>query len=455
MIIRYCPHPYQALFHKDNSRWRIVVGGRRVGKSKMCLQEAVKQALTHANFMVYWIAPTFKIAKEVGFAEFLTFADDLQPAITVINYSSLEVEFTNGSIIRFRTGDNPDLLRGRKIDLIILDEAAFIKEIIWQVVRPALADTQGKAVLISTPNGIGDWFHTIYNDPLNQWSKYHWTSLMNSDIMTPEEVADLKAGMSQTEYDQEILAKFVTRSGRVYADFDENNVIDSWTYDKSKWDIYLGLDFGFASPTSIAMLAVDKLTQNKVVQFDEIYQARTPINDIMDLNLVRLKTYNIGLADIKCCYSDPAGEAYELSSGESPVDLMRKAGYQVINKKSFIAPGCAQVRSWIRTSNGNRRFFVTKNCKETIRSFNGLQYQEDGKEEPLKDGLHDHLCDAVRYFFVNRFDQAKYVAKDLDQSSYGKETVIRSTKRCPKCNKLFRSDTGLNRPPFVCTNCKD
>jgi PBSX family phage terminase large subunit len=454
-VIPYAPYVYQADFHADKARWKIVVGGRRVGKSKMCIQECIKACLSKPKQLVYWIAPSYKVAKEVGFEEFNNMIDVLQPVIDEINLSNLTIKFKNNSQLVFKSGDNPDSLRGRKINFCILDEAAFIKPEIWQVIRPALADTKGSAVLISTPNGIGDWFHTIWQ--LDTWSKYHWPSTLNTIVMTEEELADIKANMSQTEFDQEIMAKFVTKAGRVYNDFDDNNIVEDFIPGLDKYDIHLGLDFGFAAPSAICFMAVNRLTE-EVIQFDEIYINRTQMTDIINLIIDRLKEYNYSVSDLKMNYCDPAGEAYELSSGASPVDMMRAAGFQIKNKASKIAPGIAQVRSYIRNCDGVRRFKVCKKCKETIRSHTGYQYDTNAngtsKEEALKDGLHDHMCDSVRYFFVNRFDTAKYVAKDVEQVSYLADKRVKVFKRCGVCHKPFMSSTPKDKPPFVCEACK-
>lgn len=456
-VIDYTPYSYQLLFHQDTSRWRIVTGGRRVGKSKMCIQECIRICLTASKQLVYWIAPSYKVAREVGWEEFSTQIEVLSPVIKNINNSTMTIIFCNGSKLVFKSGDSPDSLRGRKIHFAVLDEAAFIKPEIWQVIRPALADTKGKAVLISTPNGIGDWFHTIWLEG-KLWSKYHWPSQLNELVMTPDEIEDIRSSMSQTEYDQEILAKFVTKSGRVYNDFDESNVLHEFTLDKSRHDIYLGMDFGFAGFTAVVFMAVDRLTNDRVTMFDEIYVSRTQMDDIITLILDKLKVYNISIQDVRACYTDPAGNSEELSSGLSPVDMLRKKGFNVVNKATRIIPGIAQVRAFIKSANGTRRFFVKDICKNGIRSLTGYQYDESrsggAKEEALKDGLHDHENDAIRYFFVNCFDTAKYVAKDVEQVSPN-SNITKVWKRCSKCKGLFMSTTPANKPPFICSKCKD
>lgn len=423
----------------------------------MCIQEAIRWALAEPNQLIFWVAPNYKTAREVGFEELMTHVDVLEAAIRRVHYSNLTVEFINGSKIIFKSGDNPDALRGRKIDLAILDEAAFIKKDTWMVMRPALADSGGHGILISTPNGRGNYFHEIWES--KGWSKYHWPSDLNP-LMTEEEIKGITEHLSQTDVDQEILAKFITRAGRVYNDFSEENQLDPLSPSLEKHEIHLGMDFGFASPSSIVFMAVDKGTKDKVVQFDEIYVDRTQIDDIVALIVERLNRHGLRLKDLQECYCDPAGEAEELSSGKSPVDTLRKYGFMMVNKATRINPGLALVRAYIKTSSGKRRFFVTKNCKETIRSFMGYQYAMMRgsliKEEPLKDGLHDHACDAVRYFFVNKFDHAKYVAKELNQHRYlGPKVSKRVWKRCAGCRQMFISKTAVHEPPFVCNQCEE
>lgn len=454
--IKYKPHQYQRAFHLDKSRFRCIAGGRRVGKTVMCLQEIVKHCLEKPNQLAFWVAPTFRDAREVGFEEFLRHSEVLSPAIAHIHSTQLKVTFINGSQLYFKGSDNPDSLRGRGLTFVIFDEAAFCKDGVWQtIVRPALSDRNGRAVLISTPNGF-NWFKDICENPA--WTMYHWPTSMNP-VISPEELDAVKAEISLVDFEQEYLAKFITRAGRVYPDFDDQSIIDQNKFNWELFDIYLGMDFGYAAPSAICFMAVDRATQSRVIQFDEIYVERTQIEDIISMIRTKLGEHGLRQSDICHTFTDPAGNAEELSSGLSPVDLMRNAGIPVLNKGSTIPAGLALVRSFIKNVHGERRFFVTRNCKETIRSFRGYQYatsQTQGvKEEALKDGKHDHMMDAVRYFFVNKFDHAKWVAQKPDQINYTSVTKTKTTKRCSSCRRMFISDTPKHEPPFVCNDCKE
>jgi len=456
IVIPYKPLPYQSIFHKDNSRFKLVVGGRRVGKSKCFLNHAIKHSLTYPNAIIYWVAPTYQEAREVGFDEFISIKEPLLPAIHTIHHSRLKVVFKNGSTMYFKGSDNPDSLRGRGLTLVIGDEAAFIKKEVWsKILRPALSDKKGEAILGSTPNGF-NWFKDLY-DGGTSWSKYLWPTALNP-LITEDELLAVQAEISMDEYRQEFLAEFITKAGRVYDEFTGSNVIPLWSPDPQEYDIYIGMDFGYAHHTAVVFMAVQRSTMNQVIQFDEIYVKKTQMDDIINIIRLKLNAHNLNQTMIELGYTDPASNADELSSGLSPVDMLRNAGFRIINKGSTINAGIALTRSFIKNTLGVCRFFITENCTETIRSFNGYQYtvkkSGDVKEEPLKDNLHDHLMDAVRYFFVNRFDHAKYVADTPEQSPY---TINRlrhiGMKQCNKCMKPFMSHTGPNEPPHVCTQC--
>lgn len=455
--IGYSPFSYQLEFHKDSARFKIIVGGRRVGKSLSVLHELIRLSLTNSNNIYWWVSPTYAEAREVGFEIFRSYPE-LLPAIDNINIQQLKITFVNGSCLYFKSADNEKSLRGRGLKHVVLDEAAFIvNPDLWhKVIRPALSDKQGGATLISSPNGR-NWFYELYKNTEGKenWSRYHWPTHINP-MISPEEIESVKDELSELAFRQEFLAEFVAPAGMVYDDFSiDHNVIDSFT-PTNIHDIYLGADFGFANPTAVAFIAVDRITR-KVYIFDEIYDKRLPMNKLLDT--IRQKEQQWGIK-VDTIYTDPAGNAEELTSGISPVDFLRMKGdYRVLNKGSRIMPGVALVRSFIKSAADTRRLFVLNKCEETIRSLSGYCYQVNKSnfiinEEPWKDGIHDHMCDAIRYFFVNKFDNAKYVAKSLDQHSLltsKNPSVI--MKKCVTCRKMYTSRTPKKHPPFHCNEC--
>ena len=455
LVIDYCPLPYQAEFHLSSSRFNIIAGGRRVGKSLACLHAAIAHCLSTPEAVCWWVSPTLGDAREVGFEEFKKNLDVLSPAISYINETRMKIGFRNGSVLVFKSSESENSLRGRGLTMVVIDEAAFISPSVWKkILRPALSDRQGRAILCSTPNGR-NWFHQQYEDAGQRtkmsWSRYHWPTNLNP-LITADDLADAQRELSSIDYRQEYLAEFITRAGLVFDDFSENNILSSFKLE-SFHDIYLGMDFGFAGYTAVCFMAVDSRI-GTVTQFDEILVSRTDIDRV--INQIKERKLSI-----KAIYCDPAGNAEELTSGISPVDTLRKAKFEVINRASSIAPGLALVRSFIKAADGSIKFFVTPNCTNTLKSLETYSYKmvkatELVKEEPDKDGFSDHMCDAIRYFFVNRFDKSKYVVDKVDTYNYLQvETNPRKTimKRCGLCHSLFPSKTPKGKPPLICNTC--
>lgn len=388
------------------------------------------------------------------------FIEVVKPAIKSIHHSFLRITFINGAALYFKGSDKFDSLRGRGLTFCVIDEAAFCHEDVWKkAIRPALSDKQGRAMLISSPNGH-NWFKEQYDrcstSAYQAWKTWRFPSRLNP-LLTDEDIEAAKIELSEMDFRQEYLAEFVTKAGLVYDDFSDDNITEDWQFDPKIHDIYLGVDFGYANPSAVVFMGVDRATA-KVHQFDEIYVERTPIDQIVDL--IYLKLYENQVHMPTAVFTDPAGNAEELSSGISPVDFMRNKGFTVINKGSEISPGLALVRSYIKNAAGQIRYSVDPKCQATIKSLRGYSYKlgvfKIPTELPDKDNIHDHCCDAVRYFFVNKFDHAKYSFESLDQypySSYSRSGTV--MKRCGICKNVFPSKTPKDMPPLVCNDCSE
>lgn len=450
--------PHQAKMHNAPQRFRIIVGGRRSGKSKSSFHEMFRHAMSVKDALCWWVSPTYNEAREIGLEEFISIKDSIAPIITGFHKGSMRVELWNGSKIYFKGADRRDSLRGRGLTFCVMDEAAFLPEDIWgKIIRPALADRKGRAIMGTTPNGR-NWLWELWENAPESWSKYLWPSMINP-LMDEAEIDALASELSDMDFRQEVLAEFVTRSGQVWIEFTDANKIDVFKPDIREHEIYIGADFGFANPAALLFFAVDKI-RPKVVQFDEIYGSRMTMNTIQQKIVQTLGKYDIRSHHVKAIFTDPAGNAEEITSGISPVDELRKT-YQVHNKGTHIAPGVALVRAFMCNAKGERRFFVTRNCVNSIKSYEGYVYAPAGvggiNEEPLKDGIHDHCADALRYFFVNRFDHARWISGEVVQKAYTPQlphNKRKHLKRCHECNSSFLSDTDKHQPPYICGICQ-
>ena len=211
----YQPHGGQLDFHRCEARFRVLACGRRWGKDYCTVHEAIKLCFPNKN-LVWWVAPQYSQTK-IGWDMALTFLNyDL---VKTLNRSELYITFINGSELWFKSADNPDALRGRGIDFLVIDEAATVKREAWEnALRPSLSDTRGRAVFISTPKGH-NWFFELWtrgNDPL--FSDYKsWKYPTEANPYIPKaEVEEARRTLPDNVFRQEYMAEFLENVGSVF-----------------------------------------------------------------------------------------------------------------------------------------------------------------------------------------------------------------------------------------------
>lgn len=220
-IVRLPPfHKNQKAVYDDDTRFKVLVAGRRFGKSWFARMVGLEQAI-NAGKTVWWVSPTYNNVSTHWRAT-LNMVGDL-PTYRNVQQKYLEFNYKGlrGSLA-FKSGDRPNNLRGEGLDLCVLDEAAFMPAEVWEsVIRPALSDRKGQAIIISTPNGTGDWFHRSYMRGLTgedaEWKSFHFPTTANLAIPgIKEEVEAARQDLSDIRFRQEYLAEFVDYAGGVF-----------------------------------------------------------------------------------------------------------------------------------------------------------------------------------------------------------------------------------------------
>lgn len=204
----YVPRPQFESLHARPQRWACMVCHRRAGKTVTSVNELVIRALhtPKKNGRYAYIAPTFRQAKDVAW-QYLK--ESVQAFASRIRESALRVELPNGAWITLYGGDNPDSLRGIFLDGVVLDEYGDARPSLWgQVVLPTLADRRGWAIFIGTPKGKNH-FYQIYKRSQNEPGWYTLTlKATDSGILDPDTLLDMKAQMTDEEWQQEMECNF-------------------------------------------------------------------------------------------------------------------------------------------------------------------------------------------------------------------------------------------------------
>lgn len=206
--------PMQRTIHDHPARFRVVACGRRWGKTELGKFSAIESAMRGGT--VWWISPNYGMAVDVWRSLKATLADTWETK----NEQQKLIALPDGGSIRVRSGDDPDSLRGASLDLAILDEAAFLPEAVWTAaIRPTLSDRRGRALFLSTPKGIGNWFYRVYSYGLddNRPDWHSWRSPTADNPLIPvSEIDSARADLPERIFRAEYMAEFLEESGGVF-----------------------------------------------------------------------------------------------------------------------------------------------------------------------------------------------------------------------------------------------
>ena len=209
----YTPRTWQRECHIKKQRFSVYALHRRSGKTELAIMELIDKAMKTDKelAMFVYVAPFLRQAKAIAWARLKQKIEPLRRTSVIdINEGELSVRFKhNGAIIRLFGGDNPDAMRGLRLDGCVLDEVSQLKNELWtDIVQPALSDRLGWSIFIGTPSGI-NLFSELYYKAIEEdgWTASRYT-VFDTDSLHPDEVTRLKRDMSETSFAREYLCDF-------------------------------------------------------------------------------------------------------------------------------------------------------------------------------------------------------------------------------------------------------
>ena len=211
------PHAKQAEIEHHAAKRKVIVAGRRAGKTTLAAMTACHRARDGRRVLL--ASPTQDQADQFWekCKEWLGPLTDA--GIVHKNETRRTMDFPNGGRIKAKTAHDADTLRGDYADFLVLDEFALMAPDAWDLVgAPMLLDNDGDAWFISTPRRKNH-FHAMYvralGDDTDRWHAWHFTSHDNPHL-SPEALAEITADLSDDAYRQEILAEFLDNEGAVF-----------------------------------------------------------------------------------------------------------------------------------------------------------------------------------------------------------------------------------------------
>jgi len=255
----------------------------------------------------------------------------IRPSITEDNKHTLKL--STGSTIKSRPSGKQS---GRSLagSLLIIDEAAFIESIdtIWAAVYPIIS-TGGRAFVLSTVNGIGNWFYDVYHGAKEKTNSFnridiHWPEhpeykwhegfddlyevMESKGLYVDEWEKTTKANMPLKQWLQEYECEFLG-TGETYLDgyllrrlveevnadywIRYNNKMRVWSDPTPEHEYIIGVDVSLGRDRDYSAFHIfNSYTGEQVAEF---YSNKTPINELAQIIANEANLYNNALVIIE------------------------------------------------------------------------------------------------------------------------------------------------------------
>lgn len=421
---------------RDPHRFRIVVAGRRFGKTYLAQAEMLAAGLAEPDQRCAHIFPTLVQGKDIAWD---SMKDLARPYASKINETTSDIVLVNGSKLSIRGAEKPDSLRGRGYHFVVLDEYPDHKEETWtHAIRPALTSTNGRALFVSTPKGTLNHFYDLVlaaeDDP--DWKIWQFTTIDGGNVPQAEIDAARRATDERT-FRQEYEATWESLGGRVYYSFDRREPPDGnlLAVEDSCDQLLVGMDFN-VDPMSACLgvragdelhifdeieipgSSTEEMAAEIVRRYGQVLRCRYRDHRGMGCKYVA----SVGSGEVTCpvhsqdqlkkqvrrvrVCPDASGGGRRTSApvGETDFTILKRAGFEVkVPRANPAVPDrINNVNAMLKSAEGRRRLLVHPRCKRLIRCLDGLTYKK-GTSQPDKGSGLDHMVDALGYLVCEEF----------------------------------------------------
>jgi hypothetical protein len=322
-----------------------------------------------------------------------------KPTILELNKTDLIFKLKNNSEIILAGANNYDSLRGLGYDFAAIDEVKDVPAEAWfEVIRPALSDKQGSALICGTPYGKSNWFYDIHTDSI--FSSYSFKTI-DGGWVKAEEIESAKNEMDIRTFRQEFEASFESIGASVYYTFSDYNITNV-SFNPSV-ETHLCWDFNTGEKPMSCLIS--QHYDNKVyIPKEFIYHysntqgmCEAVYRWLIDNNF----TGNLTIT------GDNTGHFNKSAASRSDYQIIEQwfknfKGYDVKTRAvKSIRDRVASLNSMLENANGEHRLFIDKSCKYLIDDLRRVEWRENGTQLDDRDPERTHPSDALSYDTYN------------------------------------------------------
>ncbi len=399
------------------ARFRVLVAGRRFGKTHLALLEIARMA-NRPNRLIWYIGPNDRQSKRIVWDRLKTITRPTWAKRP--NETQMRIDLKSGSTIVVNGAFNPDALRGNGLDLIVLDEYASMKPEAWaEVLRPALSDRQGHALFIGTPKGrnhLYERFEYALNDP--NWAAFQFTTAQGG-LVEDEELVQAARELDPVSYQQEFGGEFVSANrNRVYYTFDRDLHVRPQTF-QPLYPVIWSIDFNVNPMCMLLMQRVGDV----VHVFDEIVLPNANTEAACQAFLDKAEPLYQMVPGYQRpmnveVYGDASGNQKRTSAAETDWTIIRqffrrwKGTYQesfhILSANPPVRDRINCVNSRLRNTFEENRLFIDPRCRELVKDLEQVAWATDStgavtSDLDKSDRARTHASDALGYYIAQVF----------------------------------------------------
>ena len=241
-------------------KYACLILGRQTGKSLLLTNLLLKWSLENNGCSTMMVSPTYNQVRKIY--------EDVEkvlggtPLLVSSNKSNYEMELLNGSKIVYRSAEKPDNLRGYTNDFLLVDEAAFIRQQVWdEVLKPTILVKGRKVLFASTPKNKGGYLHKLYLHGMDP-DKPEYVSINGSSYLNPyinpDDLDEAKKTMPEDIFRAEVMGEFTDGGGSVFKNIDNYCVLPQWINKQPSDRYYAGIDLGRLTDYTVLTILDDK-----------------------------------------------------------------------------------------------------------------------------------------------------------------------------------------------------
>lgn len=401
IIDSYKPLPKQLEFHKSDAKYKCFVGGFGSGKTKAGIWEVIDLCVRYPRNIALIARKTATDLRDS--TQRMFFEECPRDLIQTYLRAQKRVILINGSEIIFRGLDEPERqTKSLNLGVFYVDEASEIDIDTFRMLQGRLRLSyvpKHYGLLTTNPPNVDHWIYKLFVERKSKDYFLVQSSTYDNKYLPEDYVKSLEEEYPESWRYTFLQGNFgfIQKGSPVFKNVNRELHFADLSYMHGK-PVYVGWDFGFVHP-AIVCLQVDN--DDRVCVLREYMGSNIYLNEFADKVIFLLNQWFPNAKFEHFC--DPAGVQRSDKSAMTSIDILKSKGINNVRwRKIEVSVGLAAIQQKINTLIGDKPGLIIDNsCRFLKEAFlGGYCYDKNSnKNEPLKDGLYEHVCDALRYIF--------------------------------------------------------